>query len=114
MTTVDFSLATTFADIKSLQWTSGRSHVEASGRISDFRAPRLDASYDAYIDLGEAAAIARRHDLQEGVAEFKGSGHWFLNEFSASGTLAMRDVSWRDDQFIVKKASGTADYGDHR
>jgi translocation and assembly module TamB len=110
MTTVDISLATTFADIKSLQWTSGRSHLEASGRISDFRTPRLDASYDAYLDLGEAAAIGRRHDLQEGVAEFKGSGHWFLNEFSATGALALRDASWRDDQFIVKKASGTADY----
>jgi translocation and assembly module TamB len=110
MTTVDISLATTFADIKSLQWTSGRSHLEASGRISNFRTPRLDASYDAYVDLGEAAAIGRRHDLEEGVAEFKGSGHWFLNEFSASGALALRDASWRDDQFIVKKASGTADY----
>ncbi len=109
-TTVDISLATSFADIKSLQWTSGRSHLEASGRISDFRTPRLDASYDAYVDLGEAAAIGRRHDLQEGVAEFKGSGHWSLNEFSASGALALRDLSWRDDQFIVKKASGTADY----
>jgi len=109
-TTVDISLATTFADIKSLQWTSGRSHLEASGRISNFRTPRLDANYDAYVDLGEAAAIGRRHDLQEGVAEFKGSGHWFLNEFSASGALALRDASWRDDQFIVRKASGTADY----
>jgi translocation and assembly module TamB len=110
MATVDISLGATYADIKSLQWTSGRSRLEASGRISDFRSPRLDASYDAYVDLGEAAAIARRHDLQEGVAEFKGSGHWSLNEFSGSGALAVRDLSWQGDQFIVKKASGTADY----
>jgi len=110
MTTVDISLGTNFADVKSLQWTSGRSHLEASGRISDFGAPRLDASYDAHLDLAEAAAIARRHDLQEGVAEFKGSGHWSLSEFSASGALALRDFSWQDNQFIVKKASGTVDY----
>ncbi len=110
MTTADISLGTTFADVKSLQWSSGRSHLEASGRISDFRAPRFDASYDAHVDLGEAAAIARRHDIQEGVAEFKGSGHWSLSEFSASGTLAMRDLSWQSEQFVVKKAAGTADY----
>ena len=110
MISVDVSLGTTFADIKSLHWTSGRSHLEANGRISDFRAPRLDASYDAYVDLGEAAAIARRHDLQEGVAEFKGSGHWSLSDFSASGALALRDLSWQDEQFVIKKASGTADY----
>ncbi len=72
MTTVDFSLATNFADIESLKWNSGRSSLEASGRISDFRNPRLDGSYAAQINLQEAAAIARRSDLREGVAEFKG------------------------------------------
>ena len=106
----NFSLGTTFADIKSLKWSSGRSSLEARGRISDFRNPRLDADYDAHIDLAEAAAIARRHDLRDGTAEFKGSGHWLLNEFSASGALTLRDLGWQEDQFALKKASATVDY----
>ena len=57
MTTVEFSLSTTFIDIKSLQWNSGRSSLQASGRITDFHHPRLDAVYDAHLDLQEAAAI---------------------------------------------------------
>ena len=77
----DFSLGTTFADVKSLKWNSGRSSLQASGRISDFSDPRLDGSYDAHVDLAEAAAIARRHDLREGVAELKGNGHWSLERF---------------------------------
>lgn len=109
-TTADFSLGTTLADIKSLKWSSGRSSLEARGRISDFRNPRFDAEYDAHIDLAEAAAIARRHDLRDGIAEFKGSGHRLLNEFSTSGALTLRDLGWQDDQFAIKKTSATLDY----
>jgi translocation and assembly module TamB len=125
MTAVDFSLGTTFVDVKSLQWSSGRSSVQASGRITDFRNPRLDADYDVHVDLADAAAIARRHDLRAGVAELKGNGHWFLNEamgsslneealnageFTASGALTLHDLGWQDDQFTLKQASATADY----
>jgi translocation and assembly module TamB len=110
MTSVEFSLGTTFAEIKSLQWNSGRSHMQASGRISNFQEPRIDASYDAHIDLQEAAAIARRHDLTEGVADFKGSGHWSLNDFATAGALTMRDLGWQDDQIALRKASATSEY----
>ncbi len=110
MTTIEFSLGNTFADIKSLQWTSGRSHLEASGRISDFKNPHLDASYDAHVDLAELAAIARRHDLRDGIAEFKGSGNWSIDQFATSGALALSEMGWQDDQFAIKKASVTTDY----
>ena len=110
MTTIEFGLGSTFADIKSLHWNSGRSHLEASGRVSDFKNPHLAASYDAHVDLGEAAAIARRHDLREGYAEFKGSGNGSLDEFTTSGALALSDLGWQDDQIAIKKASVNSDY----
>ncbi|MGA2348297.1 MAG: hypothetical protein ABSF93_19955, partial [Candidatus Sulfotelmatobacter sp.] len=124
MTATDFSLGTTFIDVKSLHWSSGRSSLQANGRITDFRNPRLDAVYDAHVDLAEAAAIARRHDLRAGVAELKGDGHWFLSEamgvplneeslnageFTATGALTLRDLGWQDDQFTLKQASATSD-----
>jgi translocation and assembly module TamB len=110
MATADFSLGTTFADFKSLKVISGRSSLQASGRISDFRNPHLDTSYDAHVDLEQAAAILRRQDLRGGVAEFKGSGQWKLNEFNASGSLALRDVGWQDDQIAINKATAVSDY----
>jgi translocation and assembly module TamB len=110
MTALRFSLGPTFADIESLQWSSGRSHLEGDGRISDFRNPHIDGNYDAHFDLGEIAAIARRRDLQEGSAEFKGSGRWTLNDFGASGTVAVRDLGWQDQQMVLKKANASADY----
>ncbi len=110
MTTVDFSLAATFADIKSLRWNSGRSSLEASGRISDYSKLRFDGSYDARIHLGELAAILRRRDWREGTAEFKGNGHWSSKEFTTSGAVALKDVGWQNEQVVLKKANAAADY----
>jgi len=107
---VNFSLGPAFAEIKSLHWISGRSHLQASGRISDFRNPRLDGLYDAHLDLSEVAAIARRHDLREGGAEVKGSGHWSLDDFAANGAVALRDLGWQDDHLVAKKVSATTDF----
>jgi translocation and assembly module TamB len=109
-TSVDFNLGPTFVDIQSLDWTSGHSALKASGRLSDFRDPRFDGNYHTQIDLGEAAAIARRNDLRRGSAEFKGSGHWTLQEFWTSGTMAMRDLGWQDDQAAIKGASFSSDF----
>ena len=85
--------------MKSLKWNSGRSSIEASGRITDFRDPHLDGSYEGNFHLAEAAAIARRNELREGVAEFSGSGHWSLEDFTAAGALALRDLGWQNDQW---------------
>jgi translocation and assembly module TamB len=110
MTTAEFSLGTTFADIKSLKFNSGRSRLEASGRVSDFRRPSVEGTYDAYLDLGEAPSITRRRDLREGVVEFKGKGSWSLEQFATTGALALRDLGWQDNQVGLKRANATADY----
>jgi translocation and assembly module TamB len=110
MTSADFALGTTFADIESLTWNSGHSSVKASGRISDFRNPQFVATYDAQLDVEEAAAIVRRQDLRHGVAQFKGSGRWTLDQFATNGALSIRDFGWQDEQFVVKNAAASADY----
>jgi translocation and assembly module TamB len=109
-TTIAFSLGPTYADIRTLRWTSGRSHLEASGRIGDFRNPHIDGSYEARLDLGDLSAIMRRHDLREGTADLKGSGHWSIGDFGTAGTLALRDLNWQDDQLAIRKASAALDY----
>ena len=108
--TVEFSLGSTFADVKSVKFSSGRTHLEGSGRVSDFHRPQVQGSYDAFLDLGEAGSIARRRDLRAGVAEFKGQGKWSVEEFATSGVLAMRDLGWENDQISLNKGGLTADY----
>lgn len=110
MTAIDFSLGPGFVDIKSLKWNSGRASVEGSGRISDFRDPHVEGSYQAKVELAELGAILRRRGFKEGTAEFKGNGHWSLKEFATSGGLTLRDLGWQDDQVTLKKTTASADY----
>jgi translocation and assembly module TamB len=110
MTTVDFTLAPTFCDVQSLNWHSGKSTVQMSGRIADFGNPQLDGSYTAQINLEEAAAVARRHDLRGGLADFKGNGHWSLDEFTTAGAVMVRDLAWQEEQFSLKRTGVAADY----
>lgn len=110
MTSIEFSLARNYAQIKSLNWNSGHSHLRASGRISDFQNPHLDATYDAHADLAEVGAIARQNEIREGIADFRGSGHWSLDDFTSSGAMALRDLGWQDEQLSLKNANATADY----
>src|SRR6202021_2067465 len=110
MTDVKFTLASSFAEIDAMKLTSGRSHVEVRGLISDFRHPQISASYSAHVDFPKVASITRRQDFREGVVEFQGHGKWTVEEFSASGALEARDFGWQDARILPKKASATADY----
>ena len=110
MTTAEFSLASNSAVIPSLKWNSGHSHFSVSGQITDFRHPHLQGSYDAQVDLAEAASIARRRELRAGVLELKGHGDGTLDEFVSNGVLTLRDLGWQNDQVSFSKASLNADY----
>jgi len=110
MTSLEFSLGSSFADVSSLVWKSGRSSLKASGRISDFRDPHLEGTYEGRINLEDAAAIMRRNDLRGGVAEIKGSGKWSLNEFAAAGGLTLRDLGWQGEQFALNNVNAAGDY----
>jgi translocation and assembly module TamB len=105
-----FNLGPRSAEIESLQWSSGRSTLQANGRISNFQSPRFDGRYESHFDLQEAAAIARRHDVSAGAADFKGTGTWSANEFQSSGSLVLRDLALQNDQVGFKKAFATSDY----
>jgi translocation and assembly module TamB len=109
---IDFSLGTNFADMHSLEWSSGRSSLKASGRIGDFGHPHFDGEYEAQLDLGEAAAICRRRDLRQGTVALKGNAQWTLdsNEFVSNGYLGLRDLAWQSDQLAFSNVGATADY----
>ncbi len=110
MTSMDFNLASTYVDITALKWNSEHSHLDARGRISDFRRPHIEASYEAHVDLADAAAIARRHDLRAGTLELKGQGDWSIQHFRSAGQALARDLAWQDSQVSFSRGSVTSDY----
>lgn len=105
-----FVLGANSLEISSLRWSSGRSRLEARGRISDFRNPKLEANYAATLDLAEAGAIARRRDLRAGILQLEGKGAWSLADFSSSGKLLLKDFEWRDSRMAVRNAGVSSQY----
>ena len=110
MTSAEFTLGSGSAVVTSFKWNSGHSHVSASGQITDFRRPHVQGTYDAQVDLTEAASIARRRELRAGVVEFKGHGDWSLEQFASNGLLTVRDLGWQDDRISFSKASLSTGY----
>ena len=100
-----FGLARDYLEISSLKWSSGRSHLEANGRIADFRHPRVNGSYSGALDLVEVAAIVRRHGVGQGMLELQGKGSWSLEQFASDGNIQARNLDFHDENLSVRSAS---------
>ncbi len=108
--TTQFYLSPNSAVIPSLKWNSGHSHISASGQIGDFRHPHFQGQYEGQFDLGEAASMARRRDLQGGMLEVKGRGEWSREQFTTEGFANLHDLAWQDDQISFSRGALTTGY----
>ncbi|PYX39604.1 MAG: hypothetical protein DMG75_00365, partial [Acidobacteria bacterium] len=107
---VDFSsalrkLSDPRIEISSLKWSSGRSHLEAYGRVTDFRQPRVNGRYTGALDLVEVAAIARHHGMRQGMVELQGKGSWSLQQFASDGSIQTRNLDFHDENISFRNAS---------
>jgi translocation and assembly module TamB len=97
-----FSLEPDAVDLKSLSIISGKSHLQASGRISNFSQPQFVGQYEATVDLTEAASILRYSQLRRGLLQLSGHGTWTSQVFSANGKLLLSGVEWRDRSLALR------------
>ena len=97
-------------DVRSFKATSGRSRLQGSGRLVNFRKPNVVAKYDLNVDLAEASAIARRTELRQGIFHATGEGAWSAATFSSTGQLSVKNFDWRDKSVGVHGASLNSDY----
>lgn len=105
-----FSLGEQSVEIQSLQWSSGRSHLEARGRIDDFRNPKFNGTYNAKLDLAEAGSVTRARALRSGELDIGGNGAYSAADFLTSGKLLIKDLEWRDESLILYHATLTTQY----
>ena len=110
MAEAHFSLGRNGIEVHSLRASSGRSHLQAVGRLRDFTQPVIEGNYDASIDLEEAAAVARRTEVRHGILQLGGSGKWSLEDYSSSGKLLLKDLDWKDGGLGAHSATLTAQY----
>src|SRR4051794_5271798 len=105
-----FVLTTEGVEVQSLKATSGRSRLQANGRIENFRAPEVQATYIANVDLGELAATARRGDLRRGTMQANGQGKWSSADFSSAGKFQLKDVDYHDLTLDLHKLGAVAEF----
>ena len=105
-----FSLGQNNIEVSSVKASSGRSSLKGSGRVQNFLQPKLEAAYDALIDVGEAAAIMRRPEARRGLLHATGQGYWSQADFSSVGKLFVKDFDWRDQSVRLHDVALNAQY----
>jgi translocation and assembly module TamB len=110
MAEVHFTLGDDGIEVSSLTASSGRSRVQASGQVHDFRQPTVEAKYEITLDLGEAGSIVRRPEIRQGVLHATGEGSWSLATFSSIGKLEVKNLDWRDKSAALRAVTLRSDY----
>ena len=91
-----FSLGHDSLVLNSLKAQAGRSLLQASGRMIDFREPNAVGEYNLTLDLAEGGATARIPEMRHGTLQIAGRGSWSRTTFSSNGTLQGKDLDWRN------------------
>src|SRR3954463_11821537 len=86
---LEFSLARDGAEVKALHWSSAKSKVDASGRMTNFLDPKIDLSYNVALDLAEFGAISRTPEMRNGKLIVNGQGTYTVAEFSTAGRVVL-------------------------
>ncbi len=105
-----FTLSKNSVEVKSITATSGRSRLVLSGRVDDFHQPKINANYDATIDLMEGGAIVRQPNLRRGTLQTTGHGTWSLDTFASTGRLLLKDFDWKNEPVDLRNAGVSTEY----
>ncbi len=100
--------------IQSLKATSGRSKLEAHGRVGSFHAPMGEASYDITLDTAEVAAILRQPEFRGGSLKLTGSGEWSQTALYGKGKFAVKGFNWRDEYVNLRDVDLSGNYAVNR
>lgn len=105
-----FALEPDALELKALSAISGRSHLQASGRVTNFLQPEFVGQYEMTLDLAETAAILRRPELRGGLLQVSGHGSWSERGFVSAGRLQLNDGEWRDPDLALRAVNGSLQF----
>ena len=105
-----FHVAKNKVELKSAKLTTGNSSVEVTGQVVDFKHPRLTLDYKSRLDLAQIADITHLAQLRGGVLEVNGSGTLSAEDFTASGSVRVQNLEYRDPAIRFSGFSGGAEF----
>ncbi len=107
---LEFTLWPASAQVKSLNWSSGKSHLTASGHLDNFSSPTITAAYQGAVDLADLGVITRRQQLRGGTASVQGHATYEQGNYLANGTFEAADVDLATPSGVLHHASAAGEY----
>jgi len=98
-------------EVSALHWSSGRSQLDASGKVDDFAHPRVEAQYRITLELSEVAKLLGQNELRGGSADLSGTLRYISTEdFFSSGKLTLKKGAYSSRGLRLASVDATSDY----
>jgi len=111
---LELSLWQNAVEVKSLRLTSQRSSIEVNGKLTDFKNPRIQLTYDSNLDLAQLGAVVRSYNLRAGTLTLNGSGKYFDGDYSSTGRAAVRSLNYVDQGLDLRDVSLNSNFSAER
>ena len=114
---LQFSLWTNAIQLQSLKLTSEKSTLTASGKLTNFQQPQIDATYASSLDLAQIGAVIRDPQLRGGTVQMSGSGSYSQAAGpSSTGAVELRNLDYADNGLVLRNANLNSNfsYGNNR
>jgi translocation and assembly module TamB len=106
-----FAIRKNEVQVKSLNWTSGNSRLQASGAIIDFRNPRLEAKYQGSFELQALGKVLGQGELRDGIVDLNGSLRYFSSQdFFSSGNASVKNGAYSSAGLRLANVDANSDF----
>jgi translocation and assembly module TamB len=105
---LQLELARNSAKIKALRVSTPESRVEASGRITSLKDPKLELTYKVAMNLPEIARAAAINQITSGSLDIEGDGTAEASQFSSKGRLVLKNVTIHDPSLNVSHVTAAS------
>jgi translocation and assembly module TamB len=107
---LQFELYPDRLEVTGLHLLSGRSQLDASGRLIDFRNPAVDATYRATLDCAEVARTTRLRQLRGGLVDVQGAAKWEKGQIASAGKLVVHGLDYQAGEVRLRNLDAASDF----
>ena len=107
---LQLDLARDSAQIKSLQVSTPDSRLEASGRVTSLKDPKIELTYKVSMNLPEVAHAAAMNQVTAGSLDLEGDGSASASGFSSKGRLVLKNVTVHDANLNVSNVTAASSF----
>src|SRR6185437_7454157 len=107
----EFTIRKNELQITSLKWATGKSQLDLSATITNFREPRVEGTYRGNLQLEIAGKLFGVAELRNGMAALNGKFRYLSAEdFFSSGSVKLNNGAYSAPDLRLTNVDATANY----